>query len=196
MGFWWLLEPARGKWAWFMSELRHTYEQDKGGVAKLSESLRVGGDYGRNGIGVFGASCCHGKVKGLTMGWVFVPSWTIHKNTFLWGCPVHFYIELKLVPGDFLKTGIMISLGEWVSVMLIVTVALLALKDANDLYYVHMYMYIDLYDLWLESLFWWLGHESPRTMTRTQTRIQRQNAQYSRFKECSCNIVFNSCYLI
>ena len=26
MGFWWSLEQARAKWAWFMLELRHTYE--------------------------------------------------------------------------------------------------------------------------------------------------------------------------
>ena len=28
MGFLWSLEPARVNWAWFMLELRHTYEQN------------------------------------------------------------------------------------------------------------------------------------------------------------------------
>ena len=31
MGFWWSLESAHVKWAWFMLELRHTYEPDDQG---------------------------------------------------------------------------------------------------------------------------------------------------------------------
>ena len=29
MGFWWSLEPACAKWAWFILELRHIYKQGR-----------------------------------------------------------------------------------------------------------------------------------------------------------------------